>query len=222
MGRRTSKLKQKKLYEPDTALSTLSAPHILIICHATINMVYKKGVFDISIFLKHWDIWTLCFPTFHWCTNQMDNLSTEKRSKVMRSIKSQNTRPEIKVRKALRNLGIGYRLKKRVFSSTPDILMKGRKTAIFVNGCFWHRHDCWIYRPPRSRVEYWNTKLENNVQRDKRNWQEFLDAGWKVIVVWECALQGRERIPEKLLSQKLRELISCNPGFYEVRGEAIA
>jgi DNA mismatch endonuclease (patch repair protein) len=150
----------------------------------------------------------------------MDNLSNEKRSKIMKSIKHKNTRPEIKVRAVLRHLRIGYRLSGLGLPGKPDIVMKGRKCVIFVNGCFWHKHDCKIFKNPSSRVEYWAPKLERNVERDKERWGMLASQGWRVIVVWECALQGNESLSFEAICNQLNQAILGTEKFIEIRGEA--
>jgi DNA mismatch endonuclease (patch repair protein) len=118
----------------------------------------------------------------------MDKLSPEQRSANMRAIRSRDTKPELIVRRALREMGLtGYRLHRKDLPGSPDIAFIGRKKAIFVHGCFWHGHDCREgVRRPKSRREYWLPKIAGNQARDLRRWQALTAAGWDVLVLWEC------------------------------------
>ena len=109
---------------------------------------------------------------------------------VMQANKSKNTKPELKVRHALREAGLpGYRLHWKKCAGRPDICYPGRRIAIFVNGCFWHRCPHCNLPEPKSNVEFWHAKFERNRKRDARNYKSLLDDGWTVFVVWECALK---------------------------------
>lgn len=105
----------------------------------------------------------------------------------MALIKGRNTRPEFAVRRALRALGIGYRLHVKSLPGKPDIVMQGRHKIIEVRGCFWHRHhDCKFAYSPKSNKAFWTAKLNRNVQRDRQNLNELQNRGWDVLVIWEC------------------------------------
>ena len=121
---------------------------------------------------------------------------------VMQANTSKNTKPELIVRKLLRNLGWpGYRLHWKTPAGRPDIVYPGRKIAIFVNGCFWHRHEgCKKATNPKSNQEFWNAKFERNVARDARVTAELEEAGWQVVTIWECELEKEkfERTSEYL------------------------
>lgn len=129
----------------------------------------------------------------------MDIVSEETRSYIMSKIHSKDTKPELIVRKALFAKGFRYRIHDKRLPGKPDIVLPKYKTVIFVNGCFWHGHDdnCPIYKPPKSNVEFWQTKIRNNKQRDIKNIELLEEMGWKVITVWECSLRGHKK--EKLL-----------------------
>lgn len=126
-----------------------------------------------------------------------DNLSQEKRSKIMRSIKSKNTKPELMVRKLLTALGYKYRLHRKDLPGRPDIAFLGRKKAIFINGCFWHMHQgCSYAQMPEN--EFWKKKLSENQARDIRSVAALNELGWSSITVWECELQDLPEIKRKL------------------------
>jgi len=121
----------------------------------------------------------------------MDVYSREKRSKVMASVPSTNTKLEILVRKYLFSQGFRFRINVKNLPGKPDIVLKRYKTVIFVNGCFWHGHnDCKRSQLPKSNVEYWKSKIEKNKNRDKVNIEKLLSAKWKVIVIWECQIRN--------------------------------
>lgn len=120
----------------------------------------------------------------------MDKLSEEKRSWNMSRIKNKNTKIEVSVRKYLFSKGFRYRKNYKDFPGKPDIVLHRYKTAIFVNGCFWHMHkDCKRGHLPKSNVEYWKKKLEKNVKNDMLHIQKIQNMGWNVIILWECELK---------------------------------
>ena len=118
-----------------------------------------------------------------------DNHSKDVRSYNMSQIRSTNNKPEETVRKYLFSQGFRYSKNDKRFPGKPDIVLPKYKTAIFVNGCFWHMHDCGRFEWPSSNQDCWQTKILRNVERDKSNIALLKDMGWKVIVVWECELK---------------------------------
>jgi DNA mismatch endonuclease (patch repair protein) len=120
-----------------------------------------------------------------------DVFAPEKRSAVMRQVKGRNTAPEMVVRKALTRLGARYRLHRKDLPGSPDIVMPGRRLAIFVHGCFWHGHDCARgARVPQQNRDYWIAKVARNVARDARNAEALATRGWRVEVIWACELKN--------------------------------
>lgn len=118
----------------------------------------------------------------------MDNHSKAIRSKNMSHIRSIDTRPEVRVRKYLFSKGFRYRKNVRTLPGCPDIVLPKYKTVIFVNGCFWHKHNCPRFVWPSSNKEYWHTKISRNVDNDEKNYSLLENKGWKVLTVWECQL----------------------------------
>ncbi|WP_257254063.1 very short patch repair endonuclease, partial [Endozoicomonas sp. SESOKO3] len=112
------------------------------------------------------------------------------RSKNMRAIRNRNTKPEILVRKLLHSRGFRFRLNVKTLPAKPDIVFPKYRAVILVNGCFWHGHDCPVFRWPKTRTEFWKEKITGNQQRDKRNLMNLQAAGWRVLTLWECALGG--------------------------------
>lgn len=132
-----------------------------------------------------------------------DNHSKAVRSKNMSHIRSTDTKPEIIVRKYLFSKGFRYRKNVRELPGCPDIVLPKYKTVIFVNGCFWHKHDCSRFVWPSSNQEYWHAKIERNVERDRENYHLLENEGWSVIIIWECQLKKKsiEITLERLISQ---------------------
>ena len=120
----------------------------------------------------------------------MDRITAEQRSRLMAKIRGKDTLPEILVRKRLFALGWRYRVCDRRFQGRPDIVVPKAKTIIDVRGCFWHRHGCKDSTMPKSNVAFWMEKWSKNVKRDHRNEAAWRDAGWNLIIVWQCALEG--------------------------------
>lgn len=126
-----------------------------------------------------------------------DVFTPERRSALMRQVKSRDTGPERIVRRTLRTAGIGYRLGGCGLPGRPDLVMKGRKVALFVNGCFWHGHDCPRgSRRPQTNVAYWEAKRLRNMARDADALAKLIRDGWRVVTVWECALKGVDFGPD--------------------------
>lgn len=128
-----------------------------------------------------------------------DSLNQAARSAVMARIRGKNTRPEMIVRKLVFAAGFRYRLHVRKLPGSPDLVFSSRKKAIFVHGCFWHLHDgCASSRIPKSRVDFWSNKLNGNRARDARNQEALIQAGWEVMVVWECELSDTTLLEARL------------------------
>lgn len=118
-----------------------------------------------------------------------DNHSKEVRSMNMSHIRSTNSKPEEKVRKFLFSRGLRYRKNVKSMPGKPDIVLPKYKTVVFVNGCFWHHHDCGRFVWPTSNEEYWHNKIDRNVERDQKNRETLENQGWRVITIWECELK---------------------------------
>ncbi len=127
-----------------------------------------------------------------------DNHTPEERSYNMSRIRSKDTKPEEKVRKYLFSLGFRYRKNVRKLPGCPDIVLPKYKTVIFVQGCFWHMHDCGRFHWPTSNQEYWKPKIERNVERDKKNMELLRSMGWDILTVWECELSTKEKREHRL------------------------
>ncbi len=120
-----------------------------------------------------------------------DRITKEQRSKNMSHIRSKDTSIELKVRKYLFSLGYRYRVNYKELPGKPDIVFTKKKIAIFIHGCYWHGHNCnsRYAHISKSNTNYWNTKIQRNQERDKRNIEQLEKDGWKVIVLWECEIK---------------------------------
>ena len=135
-----------------------------------------------------------------------DNHSPEVRSYNMSRITSKDTKPEILVRKYLFSKGLRYRKNDKRYPGKPDMVFPKYKTAVFINSCFWHMHEgCPGFVMPKSKLDYWQPKLERNKQRDAVNTSKLQDLGWRVITVWECELKKSNR--DERLSHLYNEIV---------------
>jgi DNA mismatch endonuclease (patch repair protein) len=135
-----------------------------------------------------------------------DIFTKKKRSQIMASIRSSETKPEIAVRKFLFSQGFRYRKNVKGLPGSPDIVLPKYKTVIFVHGCFWHGHkNCEAASTPKSNSDYWKNKIDRNIQRDIKNKRELRKLGWRVITVWECTLRNKKTSVDRL--NKLAETL---------------
>ena len=138
-----------------------------------------------------------------------DIISKKKRSWNMSRIKSKDTKPELIVRSLLHRMGYRFRLYRKNLPGKPDIVLPKYGTAIFVHGCFWHRHpNCKYAYMPKSRIGFWRNKFEENTVRDKKKHSELKKSGWKVIIIWECEIHNMDK-----LHCKLKRLLKLESNF---------
>ncbi len=128
-----------------------------------------------------------------------DTLTQEERSERMRRVKGRDTKPELLIRRLLHRNGFRYRLQAKELPGTPDIVFRRQHKAIFIHGCFWHRHsNCKLARIPKSRTEFWTDKLESNRLRDAKNQEHLRQLGWDFEIVWECEMSDLGKVLERL------------------------
>lgn len=129
--------------------------------------------------------------------HRMDTLTSIQRSERMSRVRATNTRPEMIVRRLVHGMGYRYRLHRKDLPGKPDLVFPSRRKIIFVHGCFWHRHDdpsCRLARLPKSKLDFWLPKLNANKIRDLEAVRALNEAGWQILVIWECRLKDREAL----------------------------
>ncbi|WP_430252081.1 very short patch repair endonuclease [Neorhizobium sp. DAR64860/K0K1] len=138
----------------------------------------------------------------------MDVLTKEQRRLNMSRIRGRDTKPELLLRKELHARGYRFRVNVTGLPGRPDIVFPKYGAVIQVNGCFWHGHDCHLFRMPSSRQDFWAEKISSNRERDRRTNQALSDAGWRVLTVWECSMKGVKRRP-------LSDVLTCCEAFLQ-------
>lgn len=133
------------------------------------------------------------------------------RSKNMRAIATRDTAIEKRLAGLLAEQGLDYRVQDDSLPGRPDFVLDEYRCVIFTHGCFWHHHHCYLFKLPATRTEFWLDKIGKNVERDRRDTQRLAGLGWRVLIVWECALRGREKLGDVALSERLEEWI-CGGG----------
>ena len=137
----------------------------------------------------------------------------------MAAIRARDTRPELLIRKALHAAGFRYRLNVRDLPGKPDIVLPRYRAVVLLHGCFWHRHECELFRWPAFRPEFWREKLNANAARDKKAAKALSKAGWRQAVIWECALKGRNKRDFQDTMQRLIAWIQSDRTAMTIRGE---
>ncbi len=137
----------------------------------------------------------------------------------MAAVRSRDTKPEMMIRKALHASGLRFRLNVRDLPGKPDIVLPRHRAVVFVHGCFWHRHECDLFRWPESRPEFWRDKLNTNAARDMTSAEALGKAGWRQAVIWECALKGRKKRDFQDTMQRLIAWIRSDEQAITIRGE---
>ena len=128
-----------------------------------------------------------------------DRITPERRSWNMSRIRGKDTRPELAVRSALHRMGYRFRLHRKDLPGKPDIVLPRYKTAVFVHGCFWHRHPrCRLAYVPKTRTDFWTEKFSENVRRDRKNKSALKKLDWRVIVIWECETKNKDHLSDHL------------------------
>ena len=138
----------------------------------------------------------------------------------MSGIRGKDTRPELIVRRGLHAMGFRYRLHDRKLPGRPDLVFPGLKAVILVHGCFWHGHGCHLFKWPASRIEFWREKISGNRERDAGNLARLRDAGWRVLVIWECALKGRLKRSGDEVSGEAARWLRSGDDYLELKGDA--
>lgn len=147
-----------------------------------------------------------------------DSVDQLTRSRMMASVRSQDTGPEMTIRRALHRRGLRYRTNDSTLPGTPDIVFPKYGATILVHGCFWHGHDCALFRLPATRREFWTEKLRRNRERDVNVRKALSESGWRCLTVWECALRGSEKRNFTALIEEIAGWVTDGGPSHELRG----
>jgi DNA mismatch endonuclease (patch repair protein) len=121
---------------------------------------------------------------------------------MMAGIRAANTKPELIIRRGLHAKGFRFRLHNRELPGKPDLVLPRYRAIIFVHGCFWHRHECTIFKWPKTRQDFWRNKIQGNFERDKKVEAALKAMGWRILRIWECSLRGPQRVgTEQVIDQ---------------------
>ena len=147
-----------------------------------------------------------------------DIVSPERRSRMMVGIRGKGTQPELTLRSALHRRGYRFRLHTKSLPGVPDLVLRKYKAVIFAHGCFWHAHGCHLFKWPSSRQSFWREKIGANKLRDEATMLSLLEAGWRVAVVWECALKGKHRLQLAEVIEKCEDWLRSEDRTLEISG----
>lgn len=140
------------------------------------------------------------------------------RSRMMAGIRGKDTKPEMILRRGLHARGVRFALHRRDLPGSPDLVLPKYRAVIFAHGCFWHGHDCHLFKWPKSREAFWREKLGGNRDRDRDNLQQLRDADWRIAQVWECALKGTGRLPAQQMLNLCESWLRSDAPELQVRG----
>lgn len=147
-----------------------------------------------------------------------DIVPADVRSRMMSGIRGTNTKPELLLRKGLHAVGFRFRLHDRSLPGKPDIVLPRYRAVIFAHGCFWHGHDCHLFKWPSTRPEFWQAKIDRNREVDVRSEAALEEAGWRQAIIWECALKGRTRLPLEDVISACANWLRSDLQRLEIRG----
>lgn len=148
-----------------------------------------------------------------------DVVTPEARSRMMAGIRGKDTKPELLIRSALHRAGFRFRLHQTSLPGKPDLVLPRYRAAIFVHGCFWHGHDCHLFRWPATREAFWREKIGGNIARESQQMADLAGAGWRVAVVRECALKGRTRLRFPDIVETLSLWLKSDEKVLEIQGD---
>lgn len=147
-----------------------------------------------------------------------DVLTSEQRRFNMSRIRGRNTKPELVLRRGLHARGLRFRLHRKDLPGCPDLVFPCFHAVVFVHGCFWHRHECPLFKAPETRAEFWLKKISGNVERDKKAVEALRHEGWRVLIIWECALKGRGRLETETLLERAESFLMGTRTTLELKG----
>jgi DNA mismatch endonuclease (patch repair protein) len=136
---------------------------------------------------------------------------------MMSGIRGKDTKPELLIRKGLYHRGFRYRLHDKQLAGKPDIVLRKYRAIVFIHGCFWHRHGCRLFKWPKTRTEFWRKKLDDNFQNDQKVINSLKKSGWRLCIVWECALKGADKDIDTVVSS-IAEWLVGHEELLEISG----
>lgn len=145
-----------------------------------------------------------------------DIVDDKTRSRMMSGIQGKNTRPELVIRSGLHRSGYRFRIHYGELPGRPDIVLPKYRAIIIVNGCFWHGHNCRLFKWPRTRADFWEKKIKGNIERDRRNLRYYRATGWRVLTIWECAVRGMSEANIGILFAEVEAWLGSDRRFLEI------
>ena len=149
-----------------------------------------------------------------------DIVSPKKRSEMMSGIRGKDTKPEQFIRKILHRRGYRFRIHRKDLPGKPDLVLAKYNAVIFINGCFWHGHDCHLFKWPKSRPDFWRTKINKNRANDKKVLDDLKNQDWRILNIWECAIKGKERLEAEVIIEQIERWLNSDEQFKEITGKA--
>ena len=146
-----------------------------------------------------------------------DVVDKATRSRMMSGIRGKDTKPEMIIRKGLHKFGFRFRLHDKTLPGKPDLVLRKYNAVIFINGCFWHKHECHLFKWPKTRPEFWREKINRNQRNDKLVLNKLSKAGWRICIIWECALKGKNNDLSGVL-HKITTWLTSENRFLEIAG----
>ena len=143
-----------------------------------------------------------------------DIVSKKKRSKMMSGIQGKDTRPELKIRSALHKLGYRY----KQLPGKPDLVLPKYNAVILIHGCFWHLHNCHLFKWPSTRTEFWKEKITGNKKRDEKNLQALKEMDRRILIIWECALKGKNKLDFSSTIKSISDWLKSSNQYAEITG----
>jgi DNA mismatch endonuclease (patch repair protein) len=147
-----------------------------------------------------------------------DVVDKQTRSRMMSGIQGKNTKPEIRIRSLLHRQGFRFRIHDKSLPGKPDIVLKRFRAVILVHGCFWHAHDCHLFKWPSTRKEFWQSKIEGNKSRDLENIKALKNSGWRILTIWECSMKGKTRLNESELINIIGDWLKDDNADHAITG----
>lgn len=148
----------------------------------------------------------------------VDIVSNEVRSRMMKGIRGKKTKLELTLGSGLHNRGMRYRLHRKDLPGSPDFVFSKYRAVVLAEGCFWHGHDCHLFKWPSSREEFWTKKIKGNVRRDERNLQKLKEKGWRICRVWECSLKRKPKHHSDLVFDQCVNWLRSDRPWLEIAG----